>query len=66
MRLQFLQNFIHWLHDWKTSSEKGFSSETFLSVIQTSKAMLALVPHFINERSFPYVLIEKFQSDTME
>lgn len=79
--LFFLQNFLTWLRNWQKLSElskqekksislpeKGgmLSKETFFSLIHTTEAMIALSNYMFDTLQCKYVLLGKFQTDSLE
>jgi len=67
-QLCFLNKFLVWLEQWKTSvpSSQSLSTQTFQSIIHTTKAFLSLIPYLFETHKFDYILLSKFQNDVIE
>ena len=69
-KLEFLVTFSQFLRSWKSiSSEKtrsGLSIPTFMSMIHTTEAMIALCKHLLVKKNFQYVLTGQIMSDPIE
>ncbi len=70
MNLVYLKDFIHWLELWslqtKGKTKQGLSSETFLAMKQTTKALIEMAKCLLEEHEFSYVLLGQIQSDPLE
>ena len=66
----FIKNVIEWLVKWKSLSqaggEGGLSRETHTALLHTMKVFLELIPHFLSNKGYSYLLIGKFQTDPLE
>ena len=65
-KLEFLNKFSTWLHEWEASGKTGLSRETFSSCRQTSKTFPLLVKYLLEEKGLKYVLSGNMQSDPLE
>ena len=52
--LGFMNMFATWLDDWMSSGKSGFSKQTFLSCIQTSRSFTLLVQHLLESKQLSY------------
>ncbi len=70
--LMYLDSIVAWLKLWKESchgKEKktnGFTSETFMAMIQTTETLASLARYLLTEKKYEYVLLGKVQSDPLE
>ena len=62
----FMNMFATWLDDWMSSGKSGFSKQTFLSCIQTSRSFPLLVQHLLGTKQLSYILTGNMQSDPLE
>ena len=64
----FLHSFSHWLSKWETenSSSGRLTKETFGALKHTTHALLEIADYCIDELGAEYVLLGKFQTDSLE
>ncbi len=68
----FVRKMSTWLCEWqakckeKNSEMKGLTNETFLAMIQTSRALPQVASYLMQEKKFPQVLLGQLQSDPIE
>ena len=64
----FLHYFADWLERWKNdkSSFGNLSNETFTALIHTTNALLEVATYCLSELGADYVLLGKFQTDSLE
>ena len=62
----FMNMFAMWLDDLMSSGKSGFSKQTFLSCIQTSRSFPLLVKHLLESKQLGYILTGNIQSDPLK
>ena len=65
---KFLEYFIQWLEDWVASSNNSgkLTKETYSALHHTTNALLEITEYCLSELSANYVLLGKFQTDSLE
>ena len=65
---QFLQYFFEWLSRWKTieSPAGKLTRETYTALQHSTHALLELAEYCFNELGAEYILLGKFQTDSLE
>jgi len=48
------------------SGKQGLTRETFLAILQTTKALVKLTKYLLEEEDFAYVMLGHLQSDPLE
>lgn len=67
-RIQFLRNFISWLHTWNHpgNTEGIFTSDTYHAAVLTATTLLDILAYAQHIPDVKYVLTGKFQTDDLE
>ncbi|GFV46503.1 transposable element P transposase [Trichonephila clavipes] len=69
-RFTFFSKFVQWLDCWKNlkqnKREGCLSEETFFALRHTVNTIQELIKYLLTEQNFKYVLIGKFQTDSLE
>ena len=67
-RLEFLLKFAVWLEKWRNTAKytEKLSTETFYSLIFTSRSIVSLIRYLLKNLKLSYILTSKFQTDCLE
>lgn len=71
--LIFLKDFLLWLQEWEKMNSNcarahngKLTADTFLSLKQTTSALINICDHLFNNVRIEYILLGKFQTDDLE
>jgi hypothetical protein len=64
--LIFLDDLADEVESWKSSGLAGFTSPTFIAILQSLRTIPALCRHLLDKQGFAFILPGHFQSDPLE
>ena len=65
--IQWLEKFLEWIKKWEEMKDgHGFSSQTFITIKQTTKGLIGAAMYLLEEKGFGYVLLAFIGSDPIE
>ena len=66
--LEWLRKFADWTEEWKAlgNTKHGLSKETLITCLQTTRGLIGIAMHLLDEKGFQYVLFGFINSDPIE